>query len=105
MLDENLLSVGRRSALERSAFLLLHLFARAEQVGLTRSSRLRLPLTQQHVADALGMSLVHTNKTLKRLSATKAMRWKDRTLEILDRDALIRIAGYQTSEQHRRPFI
>ncbi|MGA2129577.1 MAG: Crp/Fnr family transcriptional regulator [Xanthobacteraceae bacterium] len=105
MLDENLLSVGRRSALERSAFLLLHLFARAEQVGLTRSSTLRLPLTQQHVADALGMSLVHTNKTLKRLSATKAMRWKDRTLEVLDRDALMRIAGYQTPEQRRRPFI
>jgi CRP/FNR family transcriptional regulator, anaerobic regulatory protein len=105
MLDENLLSVGRRSALERSAFLLLHLFRRAEQVGLTRSSTLRLPLTQQHFADALGMSLVHTNKTLRRLSATKAMRWKDRVLEILDRDALVQIAGYETPEHRRRPLI
>jgi CRP/FNR family transcriptional regulator len=105
MLDENLLSVGRRSAIERSAFLLLHLFLRAEQVGLTRSGTLRLPFTQQHFADAVGMSLVHTNKTLRRLAATRAMRWRDRTLEILDREALVRIAGYETPEQRRRPFI
>lgn len=48
-------------------------------------------------ADFLGLQ--------KRLSATKAMRWKYRTFEILDRDALVRIAGYETTEQRRRPFI
>ena len=105
MLDENLLSVGRRSALERSAFLLLHLFARAEQVGLTRSSRLRLPLTQQHVADALGMSLVHTNKTLKRLHAANAIRWKDRVFELVDRASLVEIAGEDVKLLRPRPFI
>ena len=42
------------------------------------------PLTQQHLADALGLSIVHTNKTLKRLSDRKIIRWKNRELEILD---------------------
>jgi CRP/FNR family transcriptional regulator, anaerobic regulatory protein len=102
---EHLLSVGRRTALERSAFLLLYLFVRAEQVGLVRGNKIQFPFTQQHIADTLGMSLVHTNKTLKRLASLKAVRWKDRTFEILDRDALVDIAGYEIAEQKLRPFI
>jgi hypothetical protein len=38
------------------------------------------------------MSLVHTNKTLQRLTRTKTMRWKERRFEILDREALAKIA-------------
>jgi CRP-like cAMP-binding protein len=106
ILDEQLMNVGRRTSLERSAYLLLQLFHRAEEVGLTKGSSIQFPFTQQHVADTLGMSLVHTNKTLKRLMATKAMRWKDRQFEILDRKALAEIAGYEHSTPRaRRPFI
>jgi CRP/FNR family transcriptional regulator len=104
-LDEYLLGVGRRKALERVAFVLLHLFLRAEQVGLTTRDKVQFPFTQQHLADALGMSLVHTNKTLRRLTASKAVRWKNRTFEILDRDALTAMAGYQMSDRQPRPFI
>jgi CRP/FNR family transcriptional regulator len=104
-LDEYLLGVGRRKALERVAFVLLHLFLRAEQVALTTRDKVQFPFTQQHLADALGMSLVHTNKTLRRLTASKAVRWKNRTFEILDRDALTAMAGYQMSDRQPRPFI
>jgi CRP/FNR family transcriptional regulator len=106
ILDEHLLSVGRRTALERVAYLLLVVFQRAEEVGLTKGNSLQLPFTQQHVADTLGMSLVHTNKTLRRLSATKTVRWKDRRFEILDRDELARIASYEPPQAKAgRPFI
>lgn len=106
MLDEHLLSVGRRAALERIAYLLMHLFVRAEELGLTKGNTIQLPITQQHLADTLGMSLVHTNKTLKRLTATKAIRWKDKTFEILDRPMLTEISGYDAPEQKaRRPFL
>ena len=54
----------------------------------------------------LGMSLVHTNKTLRRLTATKAIRWKERRFELLDRDALAKLATYEPLPQRaRRPFI
>jgi CRP/FNR family transcriptional regulator len=106
MLDENLLNVGRRTAVERAAYLLLHLFTRAEEIGLVKGNTVALPFTQQHVADTLGMSLVHTNKTLKRLAATRTVRWKDRTLELLDREGLVRIARYEAPAQRaKRPFI
>jgi len=65
LIDEHLVSLGRRTALERTAFLLLHLFLRAEEAGLVKDASIQFTFTQQHVADTLGMSLVHTNKTLK----------------------------------------
>lgn len=106
ILDENLLNVGRRTAIERVAYLLLHLFVRCEEVALTKGSSIAFPFTQQHVADTLGMSLVHTNKTLKRLAATKTIRWKDRMFEVLDRKALAELAGHEPpAGRTRRPFI
>jgi CRP-like cAMP-binding protein len=106
LLDEHLLSIGRRSAIERLAYLLFALYQRADEAGLTKNNSIQFPFTQQHVADTLGMSLVHTNKTLKRLVATKAVRWKDRLFEMLDREALARLAKYEPPTQRaRRPFI
>jgi CRP-like cAMP-binding protein len=65
--DENLLSTGRRSAAERIAALILILYRRADALALTENHTFSFPLSQQHIADALGLSLVHTNKTLARL--------------------------------------
>ena len=105
LIDEHLVSLGRRTALERTAYLLLHLFARAEELGLTKNGAVQFPLTQQHLADTLGLSLVHTNKTLKRLFVTKAVRWKDRIFELIDRAALTGIAGDEPGKRRPRPFI
>jgi CRP/FNR family transcriptional regulator, anaerobic regulatory protein len=105
MLDEHLLNVGRRHAVERVAFVLLHLYVRAEDIGLANSKKIQFPFTQQHLADALGMSLVHTNKTLKRLYDRKIVRWRDRTFEILDRDELERVAIFKFDDKRPRPFI
>jgi CRP-like cAMP-binding protein len=105
LVDEHLVSVGRRSALERTAYLLLHLYVRAEEAGLVRDNSIQFPFTQQHLADTLGMSLVHTNKTLKRLLASNAVRWKDRVFQLLDRAALVEIAGEDVKPHRPRPFI
>ncbi len=101
-----MLSVGRRSALERCAHLLLHLADRVGEVGLAQSpEQIRIPLTQQHVADTLGMSLVHTNRTLGRLIREKAIRWREQEFEILDRDRLSSLAGDEASPDDVRPLL
>jgi CRP-like cAMP-binding protein len=105
LIDENLVNLGRRSALERTAYLLLHLFVRADEAGLVKNGGIQFPFTQQHLADTLGMSLVHTNKTLKRLLATNAIRWKDRVFEMIDRSLLVEIAGQDITPRQSRPFI
>ncbi|MGH6685045.1 MAG: Crp/Fnr family transcriptional regulator [Pseudolabrys sp.] len=105
LIDEHLVSLGRRTALERTAYLLLHLYSSADESGLIKNGSIQLPFTQQHLADTLCMSLVHTNKTLRRLFATKAVRWKDRIFELVDRAALAGIAGDDMPKSRARPFI
>ncbi len=105
LVDEHLLSVGRRSALERVAFLLMHLYRRAEDVGLAKNKTAQFPFTQQHVADALGISLVHTNKTLRRLYNMKVLSWRDRTFKILDWDKLSELAIYDVRDRQPRPLM
>jgi CRP/FNR family transcriptional regulator, anaerobic regulatory protein len=105
MIDEHLLSVGRRHALERLAYVLLHLYVRAAEVGMANGLKVQFPFTQQHLADALGMSLVHTNKTLRKLIDRKVVNWKDKVFEILDREELTRIAIFEPNDKHPRPLI
>lgn len=105
MLDENLLSVGRRSAIERAAYLVAFLYQRAAAVGLVEQKALLIPITQQHVADTLGLSIVHTNKTLRKLIDRELIRWHDRACEVLDPAGLMDIAGWSGPPETRRPLI
>ena len=105
MLDENLLSVGRRTAVERLAYLLAFLVTRGLSSGLFNDETPVLPVTQQHIADTLGLSLVHTNKTVRRLVDRSLLRWRDRGCEILDVDGLQKVAGWHGTQEGKRPFI
>ena len=105
MLDENLLSLGRRTALERAAYLVAFLYRRASAVGMAEQKALLIPITQQHVADTLGLSIVHTNKTLRKLSERNLIRWHDRACEVLDPTGLMDVAGWSGPGEMRRPLI
>ena len=105
MLDENLLSVGRRSAMERAAYLIAFIYQRAARVGLAEGKRLLIPISQQHVADTLGLSIVHTNKTLRKLADRKLIRWHGRACEVLDEPGLREIAGWAGLDEQQRPLI
>jgi CRP-like cAMP-binding protein len=105
ILDEHLLSIGRRSALERSSYLLAFLFDRAVNAGILGENHRHIPVTQIHFADTLGLSIVHTNKTLKKLADRGLIRWRERGCDILDPLGLQDIAGWTPTEQRVRPFI
>lgn len=105
ILDEHLLSIGRRSATERAAYLLAFLTTRARETGMANGGPVTLMITQQHVADTLGLSVVHTNKTLRKLADRAVIRWLDRGCEVLDAAALCQIAGWQPPPRRQRPFI
>lgn len=105
MLDDHLLSLGRRTALERAAYLLAFIHHRAERVGLVGRNPLTIPITQTHVADSLGLSLVHTNKTLRKLAHRRLIRWRDRGCEVIDPQGLCALAGWTPGDAKRRPLI
>ena len=107
LVDDTLLSVGRRSAEERIALLLILLFKRA--AALRRdggADGVPFPLTQQHVADGLGLSLVHTNKTLRKLERLGLHRIADGRLHLRDAKALARLADlYGDGRPPPRPLV
>lgn len=105
ILGEYLMTVGQRRAGERIAFVLLHLFRRAQQLGLARGNTVSLPMTQEHLADTIGFSLVHTNKTLKQLRKTGAFKWSGTTLEVVDVEKLEALVGLVVEPRMPRPFI
>ncbi|MDE2361719.1 MAG: Crp/Fnr family transcriptional regulator [Hyphomicrobiales bacterium] len=106
ILDDNLLAVGRRKSSERIAYLLWHLADRAAESGLlNKDGSLDLPMTQQHLADTLGLSLVTFNKTLQRLRRGKFFSFENRRLEILDEDAMMKAAAVYRPSQPTRPLI
>jgi CRP/FNR family transcriptional regulator len=106
IVDENLVSVGQRTAMQRIAMLLVHLYKRAASVGLKGGDgTVPLPITQQHMADALGLSLVHTNKTLRRLLRTDICELRDGRLRLRNLGVIERLADYSELPLKGRPLI
>ena len=103
--EEQLLTLGQRTAFERIAYLLWHLFDRARDVGLVVGNTVSLPVRQQHIADTLGLSLVHTNKTLQKIREDGAIDIQDRALHVRDEARLIRLGRVDTSLSSQRPLI
>lgn len=105
ILAEFLLSAGKRNASERIAYLIQVLFERARIAGLLSGNELRLPISQEHFADTIGFSLVHTNKCIARLKRLKAFTWADNVLTLLDASKLEKITGPITAIHTPRPFL
>jgi len=103
--DDNLTSAGRRTAAERTAALIVSLYKRAKALGLVNNDTFEFPLTQQHIADALGMSLVHTNKTLARLRRLGMYSRANGSLTLTNPRVLQRIAQHFDEEVPLRPLI
>jgi CRP-like cAMP-binding protein len=94
MAYDHLTSVGRRSAQERVARLLLELYIRSRwQWPANRIEELRLPLTQEHIGDAVGLTYVHVSRVLRELRHEGIVEFRYRRLRILDPDKLIDVAA------------
>ena len=109
LVDDTVLSVGRRSAEERVATLLVLLFKRMAALSPSADADAKgvpFRLTQQHIADGLGLSLVHTNKTLRKLEKRGLHRIDEGRLYLVDVKALARIADlYGDGKPSARPLI
>jgi CRP-like cAMP-binding protein len=103
--DENLLSAGRRSAAERIAALIISLYKRADALAMVADRTFAFPLTQTHIADALGLSLVHTNKTLARLRRMGMYTQANGSLTLSNPHVLERVAQHFDRELASRPLI
>jgi CRP-like cAMP-binding protein len=88
------LSLGRRTAMSRMAHLFCELFVRLEVVGLTNGQSYDFPLTQNELAETLGLTSVHVNRTLQELRRMGLIEVADRRVTILDADGLKSVAEF-----------
>ncbi len=75
---------------------------RLKAVGLASDRSLILPLTQEELADATGMSSVHVNRTIQALRKAKLIELGHGLLTIPDVAALARAGGFDDSYLHLR---
>ncbi len=97
MLRERVVSLGRRDARGRIAYLLCELLWRHQAVGLASGESFHLPLTQTEIGDTLGLTPVHVNRILKEFRNHGLIAMEHRMLHLLDADRLQTVAGFNGS--------
>ena len=104
MYGEHLVDLGRRSAYERLAHLILELLVRLRTVGFADELSYSLPLTQELMADVLGLSGPHTNRMIRCLREEGLVTIEDRRVVIHDLASLASLAGFEESYLTPRPI-
>nr|WP_294518990.1 Crp/Fnr family transcriptional regulator [uncultured Rhodopila sp.] len=100
ILRERIVALGRRDARGRVAYLLCELFWRHKLVGLAEDHLVTLPLTQNDLADALGLTPVHVNRVLQEFRRNGLLSLEQRTLTLHDLQRLQQIAEIRQDYLH-----
>lgn len=105
-LEEHLVALGQRNARERIAYLALFLMKRAEGTCMAKSGhRLELSITQGQIADMLGLSLVHTNRSMQQLRREGLVHWNLNEIEIPDPEAVMQYVRFDPDSHAKRRFL
>jgi CRP-like cAMP-binding protein len=94
-LVRHIVRLGRLPAYERVADLLVDLHERQRRAGLADARTMNLPLTQEALADHLGLSIVHVNRTLQQLRRDRMIDYHAGRVVMRDAERLASIAAYR----------
>jgi CRP-like cAMP-binding protein len=98
---EWVVNVGRRSARSRIAHLLCELVLRMRTAGMCNETTCQFPLTQEQVADATGLTSVHTNRTLQALRKEGLIQLRAGRLTVLDWRGLAEVGEFNDRYLHQ----
>jgi CRP-like cAMP-binding protein len=90
-------NIGRQDARARLAHLICEFGVRSELAGIGSKTSFALDATQEQLADALGLTAVHVNRTLQRLRAEAVVATRGHAIIVLDWDRLAQIAEFDPS--------
>ena len=97
-------SLGRRLAVSRLAALFCELRVRLGVVGMTEGQSYRLPLTQTDLAECVGLTPIHVNRTLKELRERGLVEFRSGRVNILNWDELARVAEFDPAYLYLEPI-
>jgi CRP-like cAMP-binding protein len=89
-----LTSVGRRTAHASISHFISEFVARMKAAGMSDRKTCDFPLTQEELGDALGLSTVHVNRTVKKLRQNGLVSWHPHSLTIRNLEGLNEIADF-----------
>lgn len=95
--------LGRRDALTRVAHLFCEMYIRLDAIGRARDGKTELPITQNELADALGISDVHANRTLQELRGRNLITFERGALTIHDWEGLAAAGEFDPAYLHQNP--
>jgi CRP-like cAMP-binding protein len=102
---DRVVDVGRRTPVERLAHFLLEIHRRLVVVGSATETGFDLPISQEVISDALGLSVPHLNRMLARLRGEGLISIADRHIQFIDMKALRLLAHFQPARLSRIPAI
>ncbi len=94
------LNIGRRDARARTAHLLCEFGMRLEVARLGSRTQFELVMTQEQLADALALTSIHVNRTLRGLAAEGLIERNKRAIRILDFNDLARVGDFDEAYLH-----
>lgn len=103
VIAERVASLGRRTAYGRMAHLCLELMYRLETIGIAHNGGYVMPVTQEILADVLGLSVVHVNRTLRRLNQNGLVQRQGRKIVLPDIATLRKAADFEGTFLHIGP--
>ena len=97
---EWIVNIGRRNARARIAHLFCELATRLDPCGLAQGQAFKLPLTQQQIGDAVGLTAVHVNRTIKGLIKDSILDQGQHLISFPNWDLLKKVAGFNDRYLH-----
>jgi CRP-like cAMP-binding protein len=101
ILREWLVTLGYRPADKRVAHLICEMMLRSKAVGLTDDDSFDLPLTQEELADTMGITPVHMNRTLQTLRGRNLITTRGKRVVINDAKRLMEFSDFNPNYLHQ----
>ena len=90
-----MVNIAHRDAREKIAFMAFELYQRLKFRGLNNGYSIPFPLTQEDIADTLGLTTIHVNRTLHKLEKEHLISLHKHELTILDYEKLDKLVGLE----------
>jgi CRP-like cAMP-binding protein len=105
MFRDWIVNVGQRPAPSRLAHIIVELRERLKVVGQVQGARFEMPLTQEQIGEAMGVTSVHANRIVKQLRDDNVLEFHRGSVRVIDEQKLLELADFDRLYLHQRPSL
>jgi CRP-like cAMP-binding protein len=105
MFRDWIVNVGQRPALSRLAHIIVELRERMKVIGQVQGARFQMPLTQEQIGEAMGVTSVHANRIVKQLRDDNVLEFHRGSVRVFDEQKLLELADFDDLYLHQKPSL